>query len=93
MLPWSQCYITWELHTVVVHAGTNNIWLLQLGELRQDFEYLRARLMATVKGIILSCPILTQGRGVDNFPQLFSVNSWMKSKLHPKRAFDFYCQF
>lgn len=48
-----------------MHASTNNTRLRQCGELRQDFENLRERLLATDKLIILSGTIPTHDCGVE----------------------------
>lgn len=57
-----------ELHTMIVHAGTNDIKLLQWAELRRVFEY---RLLASGKHIGFSGPIPTHNHGIDHVYRLF----------------------
>lgn len=78
---------------VVMPAGTNDIELRQLGELRRDFEYLRDRLMATCNRIVLSGPIPTYGHGVYPFSRLLTRDSWMISKPFPGKVLDFINNF
>lgn len=68
-----------SVHTVIVHAGANDVMARQLIKLQSNFECLTATLKSLGKTCILSGPIPSRGPGTEHFSHLFSLHCWVQN--------------
>lgn len=81
-------------HTVIVHAGANDVMARQLIKLQSNFECLTTTLKSLGKACILSGPIPSRGLSTEHFSRIFSLHCWVQNFCTATGfCFFFFCFF
>uniref|UniRef100_A0A8B9KKA6 SGNH hydrolase-type esterase domain-containing protein n=1 Tax=Astyanax mexicanus TaxID=7994 RepID=A0A8B9KKA6_ASTMX len=67
-----------QADTVLIHAGTNDIFYRQSETLKEHFKLLRNTVHSHGKSLVISGPLPRLRRGIECFSRLYALNEWLK---------------
>lgn len=67
-----------EVSTILIHAGTNDIFHRESEILKEDFKILYNTVRSHGKSLVISGPLPRLRRGIECFSRLYALNEWLK---------------